>query len=159
MRAWTDILLAEEVQIQVLQSVRSSTTARPDMAQWAERFDAELTDRERDQIASDPSEWDRLRQLDYLDNMCLRRLDPQNKDTTRLLYVVGHLFAILFAGVLQDDFDYAAEEPWKVFWRAVAVYNSFPDLQQALTAAADSDDWALLRDFVLSFHGVRADRV
>ena len=97
--------------------------------------------------------------LNYHENVCLQQLDPQHHEATRLLYVFGHLFAILLAGVLNDDFDYTTEDPWRVFWRAVTVYTNYDDLRVSLAAATTKNNCAPLREFVRSFHGVRADRV
>ena len=72
----------------------------------------------------------------------MRALDPNTKDTARLLYVAGHLFAVLFAGVLCDDFDYTTEDPWRVFWPAVTVLTRYPDLSAALATAAATNEWA-----------------
>ena len=157
--AWTRILLAEEVQIQLMQIVRTGTAVTDRLEQWTTRFAAELSDQERHQLAFDPAEWEAVRHHEYHDNGCLRALDPQSPAVAGMLYVTGHLFAVLYAGVLNDDFDYATEEPWRVFGRAVAMLERFPDLNNALVAATDSDSWAPLRDFILSFHGVRADNV
>ena len=152
-------MLAEEVQIQLLNLVRHEQQSNSTLCQWAERFDAELSDCERHAFAFDGHQWEAVRQNDHYRNVCLRALDPQENDMARWLYVTGHLFAILYAGVLNDDFDYATEEPWKVFGRAVEMHHRFPDLRLVLTTAATDNQWSQLRDFILSFHGVRAGTV